>query len=145
MDKREKILKSIKELSNLDYSLFEHYSLTINLKNIVNNFENRKINLDEIKNHINNFDGEINSYNLTFSNLGVFNEKRYSGFFMDVNFILTSDESLIDIIARFSEMRYLPIKENISIKETLDFINFYEKSARELYEKSNEIINYGKR
>lgn len=145
MTNEEKILKSIKELSNLDYSLFEFYSLTINFKNIVNNFQNRKINLDEIKNHINNFDGEINSYNLTFSNLGVFDEKRYSGFFMDVNLILTSKENIIDIITRISEIRYLPLKENITIKETLNFIDVYEKSTRELYEKSNEILNYDKR
>ena len=76
MKQREKILTILNDIIKIDLDDF-CYSLTINYENIINSFENKKVNTTEIIDIVNGFENKIKTFNLSFNNYGEYNEERY--------------------------------------------------------------------
>lgn len=137
-DRKLQLINQVEELKsfNLDNELT--YSLTINYKNIVESFKYQKLDLEEIRNHITNFGGNITSWNLTITNLDRYDEERYSRYYYIYELILTCEEVLVNFSSRFLQLPYCEVK-NESIGNALQLINFYKDKSKEIWNKATEL------
>lgn len=140
IDKRLKLLSQVDKLNDFNLDKELKYSLTINYKNIVFDFKYQKLNFEDIKNHINQFEDIINSYNLTITNRDRYDEEKYSKYYLDYDIILTSEEVLVNLSSRFLQLPYCNIKDN-SIDNALQLINFYKDKSKEVWNKVTELIS----
>lgn len=137
-DKRLELIRQVKELKSFDLENDLNYSLTINYKNIVESFKYQKLDLEEIRNHITNFGGNITSWNLTITNLKRYDEEMYTRYYCTYDLILTCEEVLVNFSSRFLQLPYCEVKDD-SIENALKLINFYKDKSKEIWNKATEL------
>lgn len=139
--KKEKLLKQVSDLKSLKLDSDLNYSLTINYQNIVESFKYQELNLIEIENHINTFNREITSWNLTITNMKRYDESRFADYYFVYDLALTSDYLIVNFYSRFLQLPYCQIKDD-SIEQVLLLIDFYKEKSKEIWDKVIKVSNF---
>ncbi len=129
MKQRKNLLTILNDITKIDLDDF-YYSLTINYQNIIHSFDDKKVNITEIVETINDFENQIKSFNISFNNYGKYDESRYESYYYNVDFIFHSE----GIVFNFTS-KYLIIRE-LSITNIDKLVEVYEeckKSSKRLY------------
>ncbi len=129
-DKKHKLILLLDNLSKFDLGDF-YYSLTINYVNIVRGFDNKKFNIDSIKDKINNIDTPVTSYNLSLNNYGRYDEKRYEKYYHNVDLVFYYGGIAFNFTSRYltnSDIRISNINKLFTVYEE------HKKSSKVLYD-----------
>jgi hypothetical protein len=130
MKQKEKILTILNDITKIDLDDF-CYSLTINYENIINSFENKKVNITEIIDIINGFENKIKSFNLSFNNYGEYNEDRYKSYYYNVDFIFHSGGIVFNFTSKYLVNREIIISD---IDKLINIYDEHKKSSKRLYD-----------
>lgn len=131
---KEKLLSLIDEFSKINDEEF-YYSLTINYENIVYEFKNEKFILEDVKKLVDDYNGEITSFNLSLNNNGPYSEDRYKSYFYDVKFVFHSEGILLSFSSSYLSNRDISV---ISISQLKKIYDAHKEASKLLY---NKIMN----
>lgn len=128
-DMKDKLLSILDDISNYDIGdMF--YSLTVNYKDIVKEFNHEKFDVNTVRNIILDIN-EIETFNLTINNYGKYDEKRYESYFFTTNLTFHSE----GIVFTFSS----PYLSNMfidgipDVKHLIKILGEHKKSSENLY------------
>lgn len=130
LNKHLDLQETLKELTK--YNLIDHYfSLTVNKESLVPNYKKPKFDI----NHINQVlkDKDIKTFNLTITNLsGDWDEKKYEGFWYDVDLIIYSDGLRLVFRSNNISTDSNGIEVN-NIEKLIEIYGLYKDFSKELY------------
>lgn len=128
---KDRVLSIIDKFSKINDEEF-YYSLTINYENIVYEFKNEKFILKDVKKLVDNYNGEITSFNLSLTNYGPYSEDRYKSYFYDVKFVFHSEGILLGFTSNYLSNRDISL---ISINKLKKVYDAHKEASKVLYNK----------
>lgn len=129
MSEKEIILDYLDKLSKLDLTGYD-YSLTLNYKKIVHDFNYVPFSVEEITSILNNYNDEITSFNLTVNNFGRWSEEKYENFFNNITMIFHSKGIVYQFASPYLSMLQ-PI-EMESFDKLVAVLDIHKKASKEL-------------
>ncbi len=126
--KRKDLLKIVDDLSKYKCKGF-YYSLTLNYEKIVEEFKYKKYDIEAIKNDISLYDKKITSFNLTLTNVGKYNESKYSSYYHSVT-IIFCDRMLFTFISPYLSNSYIEISD---LDKLMRLYKEHKTTAKKLY------------
>lgn len=125
------ILDDLKLKCDLIDSNDMFYSLTLNYKNLVKDYEYKMLDFQFIKDIINNFNDDIKTFNLTIRNYGRYDENRYRTYYYNVDLVFHSGGMVFNFGSRYLSNREVEIS---SIDKMFDVYDEHVKSSKRLYD-----------
>jgi len=130
---KNKLLSILNELDKLDLSNF-FYSLTIDFDTIIQDFKYQGLDINEIRNILDKY-SEIESYNLSITNLGRYKENQFENYYSITDIIFHSEGIVFTFSSPYLSNKYIDVN---NIHNLMIIHNEHVKSSQILYNLINE-------